>query len=68
MNLVIGLPLHEFTVAQWKERPSNNWQVIGSNPVRDSSFIHSSWTFFVARFFIPLIDCLLSMYYLPTVC
>ena len=68
MNLVFGLALHEFTIAQWIERLPSNWQVIGSSPVADSSFSLSSCTFFVARFFVPFVDCLLSMYYLRTVC
>ena len=51
MSLVYGLALHKFSIAQWIERPPGNWQVIGSNPVEDSSSILSSCTFFVARFF-----------------
>ena len=62
MSLVYGLALHKFSVAQWIERPPGNWQVIGSNPVEDSSSILSSCTFFVARFFRTLVDCLLFMW------
>ena len=45
MNLVHGLAraLHEFSIAQWIERPPGVWEVIGSNPVGDSDF------FFVPR-------------------
>ena len=59
MNLVHGLALHKFFVAHRIERPPGNWQVMGSNPVEDSPFILSSSPFFVARFFVPLVDCLL---------
>ena len=43
MDLVYGLALYEFSVAQWIERPLGVWEVIGSNPVGDSNF------FFVSR-------------------
>ena len=34
MNLVCGLALHQFFVAQVdKERPPGVWEVIGSNPI-----------------------------------
>ena len=42
MNLVYGLALHEFSVAQWIERPHGVWEVIGSNPVRNSGFFSLS--------------------------
>ena len=38
VNLVYGLPLHEFSVDQWIERPPGVWEVIGSNPDGDSDF------------------------------
>ena len=38
MNLVYGLTLHEFSVAQRIECSPDVWEVIGSNPVRDSDF------------------------------
>ena len=38
MNLVYGLALHEFSVAQWIGCPPEVWEVIGLNPVRDSDF------------------------------
>ena len=38
MNLVYGLALHEFSVAQWIECPPIVWEVIGLNPVRDLDF------------------------------
>ena len=38
MNLVYGLALLEFSIAQWIERPPGVWKVIGSNPVGDSDF------------------------------
>ena len=44
MNLVYGLALHEFSVAQWIERPPGVWEVIGFNPFGDSNFF-----FFVPR-------------------
>ena len=37
-NLVYGLALNEFSIAQWIERPPGVWEVIGSNPVGDSDF------------------------------
>ena len=44
MNLVYGLALHEFSIAQWIECPPGVWEIIlGSNPVGDSDF------FFVPR-------------------
>ena len=43
VNLVYGLPLHEFSVDQWIERPQGVWEVIDSNPDGDSDF-----------FFVPL--------------
>ena len=43
MDLVYGLALYEFSVAQWIERPPGVLEVIGSNPVGDSNF------FFVPR-------------------
>ena len=42
INLVYGLALHEFSVAQWIERLPGVWEVIGSNPVADSDFFCSS--------------------------
>ena len=39
MNPVYGLSLHEFSVAQWIERPPDVWEVIGSSPVWDSDFL-----------------------------
>ena len=45
MNLVYGLALHEFSVAQWIGCPPEVWEVIGLNPVRDFDF------FFVPRSF-----------------
>ena len=38
MNLVYGLALHEFSVAQWIGCPPEVWEVIGLNPVRDLDF------------------------------
>ena len=38
MDLVYGLALYEFSVAQWIERPPGVWEVIGSIPVGDSNF------------------------------
>ena len=38
MNLVYGLALHEFSIAQWVECPPSVWEVIGSNAVWDSGF------------------------------
>ena len=38
MNLVYGLALHEFSVAQWIECLPGVCEVIGSNPVRDLDF------------------------------
>ena len=38
MNLVYGLALHEFSVAQWIECSPAVCEVIGSNPVGDSDF------------------------------
>ena len=38
MNLVYGLALHEFSVAQWIERLPGVWEVIGSISVGDSDF------------------------------
>ena len=44
MNLVHGLALHEFSIAQCIEHPPGVWEIIlGSNPVGDSDF------FFVPR-------------------
>ena len=44
MNLVYGLALHEFSVAQWIGCPPEVWEVIGLNQaVRDLDF------FFVPR-------------------
>ena len=43
MNLVYGLALLEFSIAQWIERSPGVWEVISSNPVGDSDF------FFVLR-------------------
>ena len=43
MNLVYGLALHEFSVAQYIECPPGVCEVIGLNPVRDLDF------FFVPR-------------------
>ena len=37
-NLVYGFSLHEFSVAQWIERPPGVWEVISSNRVDDSVF------------------------------
>ena len=37
-NLVYGFSLHEFSVAQWIERPPGVWEVISSNRVHDSVF------------------------------
>ena len=42
MSLVYGLALHEFSVAQWIERPPGVWEVIGFNPVGDSDFFSLS--------------------------
>ena len=42
INLVYGLTLHEFSLAQWIERLPGVWEVIGSNPVADSDFFCSS--------------------------
>ena len=39
MNLEYGLTLHDFSVAQWIERPPGVWEVISSNPVDDSGFL-----------------------------
>ena len=44
MNLVYVLALHEFSVAQWIERPTGVWEVIGLNPVGDSDFFSLSHT------------------------
>ena len=45
MNLVYGLALHEFSIAQRIEHPPGVWEVIGSNPVGDSEFffVPCSW-------------------------
>ena len=45
MDLVYGLALYEFSVAQWIERPPGVWEVIGSNPVgvSDFFFVQRSW-------------------------
>ena len=43
IHWVTGALSSEFSVAQWIERPPGVWEVIGSNPVRDSDF------FFVPR-------------------
>ena len=45
MNLVSGLALNEFSVAQWIERPPGVWDVIGSIPVGDSFYSspHRLW-------------------------
>ena len=43
MNLVYGLTLHEFSVAQvWIERLPGVWEVVGSHPVGDSDFFSLS--------------------------
>ena len=42
MNLVYGLTLHEFSVAQWIEHPPGVWEVIGFNPFGDSNFFSLS--------------------------
>ena len=39
MNLVYGLALYEFSVAQWIQRLPDVGEVIGSNPVGDSDFL-----------------------------
>ena len=38
MNLVYGLALHEFSVAQRTERLPGVWEDIGSDPLGDSFF------------------------------
>ena len=38
MNLVSGLALNEFSVAQWIECPPSVWEVIGLIPVGDSLY------------------------------
>ena len=39
IHWVTGALSSEFSVAQWIERPPGVWEVIGSNPVRDSDFL-----------------------------
>ena len=41
-NLVCGLALHEFSVAQVNRAPTGVWEIIGSNPVGDSDFFSLS--------------------------
>ena len=62
MNLVYGLALHEFSVAQVDRAPSSVWQVTSSIPVGDSDFffVPRSW---YADYFIFTSGQLLPKYY-----
>ena len=59
MNLVYGLALHEFSVAQWIGCPPEGWEVIGLNPFRDSDFFWVPRSFSSSHLFTePKIYCL----------